>query len=80
MVVVSFPERLEFSAKDLISRDIRFIGSLVGRNHQLRAMLRFAAKHGVKAVSKSFALEQLDDLVEEYYAANGGKLIVDMEL
>ncbi|KAH8697117.1 chaperonin 10-like protein [Talaromyces proteolyticus] len=81
MVVVSFPEKkLEVSAHDLVFRDINVVGSLVGRNHQLREMLVFATKHGVSAKVKTFPFEQLNNLVEEYHKGYGGKLVVDMTL
>ncbi|KAK0255894.1 hypothetical protein B0A54_11154 [Friedmanniomyces endolithicus] len=80
-VVVSFPEAgFHVSARDLVFRDIRIIGSLVGGNGTLREMLEFAAEHGVKAVSKTFALAELNGLVEEYHKAAGGKLVVDMSV
>ncbi|KAK0280276.1 hypothetical protein LTR91_004783 [Friedmanniomyces endolithicus] len=80
-VVVSFPEAgFHVSARDLVFRDIRIIGSLVGGNNTLQEMLEFAAKHEVKAVSKTFALAELNGLVEEYHKAAGGKLVVDMSL
>ena len=80
-VVVSFPEKgFHISARDLVFRDIKFVGSLVGRNHQLKAMLNFAAKHNVRAISSYYSLEKLNDLVEAYHEGHGGKLVVDMTL
>lgn len=80
-VVVSFPkEGFHVSARDLVFRDIKVIGSLVGRNTQLREMLAFAAKHGVRASVKTFPLEGLNQLVEEYHKGSGGKLVVDMAM
>ncbi|TKA56081.1 hypothetical protein B0A55_11155 [Friedmanniomyces simplex] len=80
-VVVSFPEAgFHMSARDLVFRDITITGSLVGGNNTLREMLDFAAKHNVRAVSKTFALDNLNGLVEEYHKAAGGKLVVDMSL
>ncbi|XP_014561633.1 hypothetical protein COCVIDRAFT_11736 [Bipolaris victoriae FI3] len=78
MVVVSFPGELRFSAKDLVFRDIKVIGSLVGRNHQLRQMLNFAAKNKIEAVTTLYALEDLNDLVNQHRTGMGGKLVVDM--
>ncbi|EUC49658.1 hypothetical protein COCMIDRAFT_84009 [Bipolaris oryzae ATCC 44560] len=78
IVVVSFPDELIFSAKDLVFRDIKVIGSLVGRNHQLRQMLNFAAKHKIKAVTTLYALEDLNELANQHRAGMGGKLVVDM--
>lgn len=80
-VVVSFPEKgFQISARDLVFRDIAVVGSLVGSNATLKEMLDFAAKHNVRAVTKSFALDKLNELVEEYHKASGGKLVVDMSL
>lgn len=43
-VVVSFPEAgFNFSARDVVFRDISIIGSLVGSNKTLKEMLEFAA-------------------------------------
>lgn len=81
MVVVSFPHApLQVNAHDLVFRDISVVGSLVGRNHQLREMLRFALKHKVFARVKTFPLRQLNDLVEYSTPGHGGKLVVDMAL
>ncbi|KAK4973760.1 hypothetical protein LTR42_005749 [Elasticomyces elasticus] len=80
-VVVSFPEAgFHVSARDLVFRDITVTGSLVSSNKTLHEMLGFAAKHNVKAVSKTFPLDNLNGLVEEYNKAAGGKLVVDMSL
>ncbi|KAK3117783.1 hypothetical protein LTR53_000471 [Teratosphaeriaceae sp. CCFEE 6253] len=80
-VVVSFPEAgFHVSARDLVFRDITVTGSLVGSNATLREMLQFAAKHNIRAVSKKFALEQLNELVHEYHRAAGGKLVIDMAM
>lgn len=78
-VVVSFPENgFHVSARDLVFRDIQVIGSLLGSNTTLREMVEFAARHSVKAVKKTFSLEKLNDLVDEYNKGGGGKLVVDM--
>lgn len=80
-VVVSFPENgFHISARDLVFRDIQLIGTLVGSNATLREMLGFSAKHNIRARAKKFALDQLNELVEEYHKAQGGKLVVDMSL
>ncbi|KAG9185103.1 alcohol dehydrogenase, propanol-preferring [Alternaria panax] len=79
--VVSFPEQgFHINSRDVVFRDIRIIGSLVGSNKVLREMLDFSAKHGVRALSTSFPLEKLNELVSEYLKAQGGKLVVDMSL
>jgi D-arabinose 1-dehydrogenase-like Zn-dependent alcohol dehydrogenase len=80
-VVVSFPEKgFHISARDVVFRDIKIIGSLVGSNRVLREMLQFSAKHNVRASTKTYALEKLNELVEEYHRGGGGKLVVDYSL
>lgn len=78
-VVVSFPkEGFHFSAGDMVFRQIDIVGSLVGSNETLREMLVFVAEKGIKANIKCFALENLNQLVEEYQKGGGGKLVVDL--
>ncbi|KAJ5556087.1 GroES-like protein [Penicillium frequentans] len=80
-VVVSFPRNgFTFSTQDVVFRHVSIIGSLVGSNRLLREMLTFTAKHGIKSTSKSFALSQLNELVEQHHSGVYGKLIVDMSL
>lgn len=80
-VVLSFPDNgFHVSAKDLVFRDIKIIGSLVGKNWMLKEMVAFAAEHDVKAVKNTFPLRELNELVEEYKKMKGGKLVVDMTL
>ncbi|KAM5344565.1 hypothetical protein ACJ41O_013100 [Fusarium nematophilum] len=81
MVVVSFPkEKLAVNAHDLVFRDIAVVGSLVGRNHQLREMLEFVVKHHVQVRVKTFAFDQLNDVAEAAHHGDGGKLVIDMTL
>ena len=78
-VTVSFPGGgFNVNAQDLIFRDIKVVGSLIGRNTQLRQMLALAAQKGIRAKSRLFPLEKLNELVDEYHKGNGGKLIIDM--
>lgn len=80
-ILVSFPENgFHISSHDVVFRDISIIGSLVGSNKMLREMLDFSAEHNVRAVSRSFPLSKLNDLVEEYHKGGGGKLVVDLSL
>jgi propanol-preferring alcohol dehydrogenase len=80
-VVVSFPENgFQVSARDLVFRDISVVGTLLGTNADLQEMVAFATKHNVKAVSKTYSLAKLNELVEEYNKGGGGKLVVDMTL
>lgn len=79
MVVVSFPKKkLEVSAGDLVFRDISLVGSLVGRNHQIREMLQFAQKHEVKAEVQAYKFEDINQLVQDSHKGGAGKLVVDM--
>ena len=80
-VIVSFPiDGFKFNPRDIVFRHIDVTGVLVGRNWQLRAMLEFAAKQGVKAVSRYYKLQDLNALVEDYHKNEGGKLVVDFAL
>ena len=80
-VIVSFPENgFRISPRDLVFRDIRVVGSLVGSNATLREMLDFSAKHNIRARTKVFALDRLNALVEEYHRTQGGKLVVNMSI
>ncbi|KAI1617895.1 alcohol dehydrogenase [Exophiala viscosa] len=80
-VAVSFPkDGWKFKPGDLVFRHIKLIGVLTGRNHQLQAMVDFAAKETVKAKIRTYPLEKLNELVEDYHRGVGGKLVVDMEL
>jgi len=81
MVVLSFPKNgFNFSAHDLVFRDIALVGSLVGRNHQLSEMLLFCQQHQVSAHIQTFQLGQINELVEKYHEGTSGKLVVDMAL
>jgi D-arabinose 1-dehydrogenase-like Zn-dependent alcohol dehydrogenase len=80
-VLVSFPEKgFHISAHDVVFRDIKIIGSLVGSNRMLREMLEFSSKNNIRAVVKTYALSNLNALVEEYHKGRGGKLVVDLSL
>jgi D-arabinose 1-dehydrogenase-like Zn-dependent alcohol dehydrogenase len=79
-VVVSFPkDGWSFQPRDVVFRHINVVGVLVGRNKQLREMLNFAAETGVRAKVRTYALEDLNKLVDDYHKGAGGKLVVDME-
>lgn len=78
-VMVSFPkEGFLIQPRDLVFRHIAMVGVLVGRNRQLRAMLKFAAARGVRAKVSTYSLEDLNQLVEAYHKGASGKLVVDM--
>ncbi|KAF2021162.1 GroES-like protein [Aaosphaeria arxii CBS 175.79] len=81
MVVVSFPKNgFNLDAKDVVFRDIRVVGSLVGYNHQLRDMLAFADANAINVSIRTFALDDIQSLVQESHRGEGGKLVVDMSL
>lgn len=81
MVVVSFPKKkLEVSAADLVFRDISVVGSLVGRNHQIREMLQFAQKNEVQAEVQVYKFGDINQLVQDSHKGGAGKLVVDMTL
>lgn len=79
-VVLSFPEKgFSFSAKDLVFKDVEIVGSLVGSNRCAREMLQLAASRNVRARTRTWSLEALNELVEAYKKGEGGKLVVDLE-
>lgn len=80
-VTVSFPkEGFHIQPRDLVFRHIKMVGVLVGRNRQLRAMLNFAADEGVRAIGRTYRLEELNDLVSDYNDGASGKLVIDMTM
>lgn len=80
MIIVSFPkEKLHVSAADLIFRDISVAGSLVGRNCQLRDMVKFVVDKAVQVKVQTFPFEQLNSLVETSKKGVSGKLVIDMQ-
>lgn len=80
-VTVSFPkEGFLIQPRDLVFRHIDMKGVLVGRNRQLRAMLNFAAEEGVRAIKRTYKLEDLNQLVTDYNNGVNGKLVIDMTM
>ena len=51
-----------------------------GRIQQLQEMLEFTVNHGIKAETRPYALEKVNELVQDYHAGVGGKLVVDLNL
>ncbi|KIW80852.1 hypothetical protein Z517_03875 [Fonsecaea pedrosoi CBS 271.37] len=79
LVLVSFPpEGFHISADDLVFRRIRVVGSLIGSNKAMRDMFDFCVKKGVKAKSRTYPFPKLNQLVTDYHAGVGGKLVLDM--
>jgi D-arabinose 1-dehydrogenase-like Zn-dependent alcohol dehydrogenase len=78
-VVVSFPNAgFHVNAGDLVFRDISVVGSLIGGNRVLKEMLEFCAAQGVRAITRKFPLDGLNELVSAYDKGAGGKLVIDM--
>lgn len=78
-VTVSFPkDGFLMQPRDTVFRHITIKGVLVGRNHQLRAMLQFAAENAVRAKLTTYSLEKLNELVDDYNKQRPGKLVVDL--
>lgn len=76
-VIVSFPEQGFFlNPNDLIFRDIKVVGSLVGTNAQLVSMMELAASSGIRACTRVYALENLNQLVKDYCSGVGGKFVI----
>ena len=74
-VVVSFPsQEFNFSARDMVFRQIELVGMLPGRQSVMKAMLRFAAEFNVRAGCRSFSLEGWNVLVVEYHRGGGGEV------
>lgn len=81
IVVVSFPpDGFHVAAADLVFRRIRVVGSLIGSNRAMRDMFDFCVKHGVKTKIRTYPFGKLNELVEDYNAGAGGKLVLDMSL
>ncbi|KAK6382831.1 hypothetical protein LTS17_003500 [Exophiala oligosperma] len=80
-VVISFPKAgFCINAQDLIFRDIKIIGSLVGRIRQLQEMMSFVVRHDIRAQIRVHPLEKVNELVKDYHSGTGGKLVVDLSL
>ncbi|KAH0831816.1 alcohol dehydrogenase GroES domain-containing protein [Fonsecaea pedrosoi] len=81
LVLVSFPpEGFHISADDLVFRRIRVVGSLIGSNKAMRDMFDFCVKKGVKAKTRTYPFPKLNQLVTDYHAGVGGKLVLDMSM
>lgn len=78
-VTVSFPiDGFHMQPRDLVFRHIKLQGVLIGRNRQLRDMLKYAAANDVRAKITTYKLEELNDLVHDYHQGASGKLVVDL--
>jgi len=66
VVAVSQPqEGFRFQFVDLIFRDIRVVGSLLGPQNSLQETVDLAAEKGIESTLLTYKLEELDKLVKE---------------
>ncbi|CAD6566930.1 MAG: hypothetical protein CYPHOPRED_001274 [Cyphobasidiales sp. Tagirdzhanova-0007] len=78
LVLVSQPQegiRLHFN--DLVFRDIRLVGTLLGSHKYLQETIDLCAKYGIKSTLLTYKLEDLDELVSEAQSSKKkGKTVV----
>lgn len=80
-MVVSYSEKgFQFSARDLVYRDITIRSTMLGTHSMLQEVVDFAAKHDIKPVRTTYSLERLNELVEAFHKGLGGRFVVDMSL
>ncbi|KAF2148585.1 alcohol dehydrogenase-like protein [Myriangium duriaei CBS 260.36] len=80
-VVVSIPEKgFNVSAWDLVYRNIKVSGTMLGSDADLRETVSIAAQYGVKPSKKIFSLAQINDLVHDLHNGVGGKMVIDLSL
>lgn len=78
-VVVSYAEKgFRLSSRDLVYRDIRIVGTILGSNKMLQEMMTLVAEHNIKPVTTVLAFEELNKLVEQYHGGKGGKYVIEM--
>lgn len=77
IVVGQPPEKIAFSFFQFIFRDITFKGSLLSDAATCQEMVNMVAEKGIEVKTKSFKLEQINDMVEEYHKPEmKGKFVV----
>jgi D-arabinose 1-dehydrogenase-like Zn-dependent alcohol dehydrogenase len=81
LVLVSFAlEGFHISAEDLVFRRIRVVGSLIGSNKAMKEMFDFSVDNGIRPKIRTYPFSKLNQLVEDYHAGAGGKLVLDLSL
>lgn len=76
-VVVSYGEAgFRVSSRDLVYRDVRVVGTILGSNKLLKEMMKVAAEHKVRPVRTVYGFEKLNELVADYHKGNGGKFVL----
>jgi D-arabinose 1-dehydrogenase-like Zn-dependent alcohol dehydrogenase len=80
MCVVSFPAGgFRFSCDDVVFRDVRIIGGLIGPPEEMREMLTLFSRHNVKLIKKEYSFDEINELVKDYNSGTAvGKLVVVM--
>jgi len=77
-VQVSVPfEGIKLDAVDMLFKDLTFRGSLYGTVEDAVDMLADAVKYGVKVEKDVYALEDVNQAVED--SKKGGKIVIDMD-
>ncbi|KAK4508672.1 hypothetical protein PRZ48_002411 [Zasmidium cellare] len=78
-VVVSYSEAgFRISSRDLVYRDIRVVGTILGSIKMLQEIMDLVAKNDIRPVTTVYPFEKLNELVEEYHKGKGGKFVVEM--
>lgn len=78
IVQVSVPfEGIKLDAVDMLFKDLTFRGSLYGTVEDAVDMLADAVKYGVKVEKDVYALEDVNQAVED--SKKGGKIVIDMD-
>ena len=79
-VAVSYAEAgFRVPSRDLMNRDIRIVGTILGSDKMLREIMEVVAEHEVKPLTTILPSERLNELVEGYRKCKGGKFVVDMQ-
>ncbi|KAK9475821.1 alcohol dehydrogenase-like protein [Lipomyces japonicus] len=81
LCLVSFPkDGFHLDARSVVYRDLKVIGSLIGTTRTAKEMVQFSVDNYVRAKVETFALKDLNILVEEYHSGRAGKFVIDFSL
>lgn len=80
-VLVGQPaEGVHFAFQDLVFKDIRVVGTMIGECEDGQGAIDLVAKHDIKVTTKTYRLEDINQLVEESHSATKkGKSVVVFE-
>ncbi|KAL7009284.1 hypothetical protein EMMF5_000914 [Cystobasidiomycetes sp. EMM_F5] len=78
LVLVSQPQSgIHLDFHELVFRDIRLVGSLLGNPDDLQATVDLCAKHGIESTLVTYRLEDINDLVKAADSAKkSGKTVI----